>query len=196
MGGMVGDFLGDITGANAAADAAAAGQAQATALTREQLAQQQAQFEQLLALGQPYRQAGQQGLEQYLAYTQDPTAMFEDPTYQAMLQQGTKAYEGSAAARGMQLSGRTLAGLQELGQTTASQYRSQIMGELYNLANIGSTSVGQAYGVGGQQMSQTGSAYGNLANLAQQTGQIQAGAAMAPFNTTVSALGAAAPFML
>ena len=86
--------------------------------------------------------------------------------------------DGSAAARGTQLSGKTLAGLQELGQTTASQYRSQIMGELANLANLGSTSIGQAYGVGGQQMTNTGAAYGNLANLAQQTGQIGAAAAM------------------
>lgn len=171
-------YLASTQASDKAADSAAAGQAQASQLTREQMAQQQKQYEELLALGQPYRAAGEQGLAQYQAYTQDPTAMYQDPTYQAMLEQGTKAVEGSAAARGTQLSGGTFAGLQDMAMSTASQYRSQIMGELANLANIGSTSIGQAYGIGGQQMSQTAGAYGNLANLAQQTGQIQAGAAM------------------
>lgn len=163
---------------NKAAKAASQGQAAAERLTQEQMAAQQEQYGELLALGAPYRGAGERGLAQYEAYTRDPSAMYEDLTYQAMLAQGTKAVEGSAAARGTQLSGRTLADLQEVGRSTASQYRSQIMGELANLANIGSTSIGQAYGVGGQAMSQTAGAYGNLATLAQQTGQIQAGAAM------------------
>lgn len=171
-------YLASTQASKKAAGAAESGQREAAQLTREQLAQQQRQYEELLALGEPYRQAGAQGLAQYQAYTQDPTAMYQDPTYQAMLQQGTRAVEGSAAARGTQLSGKTFAGLQDLAMSTASQYRGQIMGELANLANIGSTAVGQAYGVGGQQMGQTAAAYGNLANLAQQTGQIQAGAAM------------------
>lgn len=180
LGAILGGIgaVGSILGGKEAASAAEAGQAQAAALTREQMEQQQKQFEELLALGQPYRAAGERGLAQYEAYTQDPGAMYQDPAYQALLAQGMQTIEGSAAARGTQLSGRTLAGLQEMGQATASQYRSQIMGELANLANIGSTAVGQAYGVGGQQMSQTAGAYGNLANLAQQTGQIQAGAQM------------------
>lgn len=173
--------VGTVASASAAGKAEKAGesaQARAEQLTWAQLGQQEAQFRDLLKLGEPYRAAGQQGLEKYIRYTQEPGTMYEDPAYQAMLAQGTKAVEGSAAAKGTQLSGKTLAGLQELGQSTASQYRSQIMGELANLANIGSTAVGQAYGVGGQAMSQTAGAYGNLATLAQQTGQIQAGAAM------------------
>lgn len=192
LGGL--GLAGSIYGSQQAAGAAEAGQAQATQLTREQLAQQQRQYEELLALGQPYREAGAQGLAQYQAYTQEPGAIYEDPTYQAMLAQGTRAVEGSAAARGTQLSGRTMAGLQDLAMSTASQYRSQIMGELANLANIGSTAVGQAYGVGGQQMAQTAGAYGNLANLAQQTGQIQAGSAMGQgtaFSNLMGTLGAA-----
>jgi len=164
--------------ASSAASSAQASQAQATQLTLMGMAEQQRQFEKLYKLGEPYRAAGKTGLEQYAQYTAQPEKMYESPTFQAMLQQGTKAVEGSAAARGTQLSGRTLADLQNLGMSTASQYRSQIMGELANLANIGSTSVGQAYGVGGQAMQQTQGAYGNLATLAQQTGQIQAGAAL------------------
>jgi len=163
---------------SSAQSAAESGQRRAEQLTLAQLEQQQKQYEELLALGQPYREAGGRGLARYEALTQDPSSIYEDPVYQSLLEQGTKAYEGSAAARGMQLSGRTLAGLQELGQTTASQYRSQIMGELANLANLGSTNIGQAYGVGGQAMQQTGQAYGNLANLAQQTGQIGAATAL------------------
>lgn len=188
--GAAGSFL----SGREASKAAQAGQEQAAALTREQLAQQQRQYEELLALGKPYRGAGERGLAQYEAYTQAPGAMYEDPTYQALLAQGTRAIEGSAAARGTQLSGRTLAGLQEMGQATASQYRAQIMNELANLANIGSTAVGQAYGVGGQQMAQTAGAYGNLANLAQQTGQIQAASQMgmgSAFGSLAGTLGSA-----
>lgn len=178
LGAVLGGIgaAGSILGGREAAKAAEAGQEQAGRLALAQLAEQQRQFGVLAKAGAPYREAGERGLAQYEAYTQDPGAMYEDPAYQALLAQGTQAIEGSAAARGTQLSGRTLAGLQEMGQATASQYRSQIMGELANLANIGSTAIGQAYGIGGQQMAQTGQVYGNLANLAQQTGQIQAGA--------------------
>lgn len=161
-----------------AADAAMEGQQMSNYMTMRGLALQQEEAYNLRKLAEPFRMAGQRGLAQYEAYTQDPSAMYQDPTYQAMLEQGTRAVEGSAAAKGTQLSGRTLASLQDLGMSTASQYRSQIMGELANLANIGSTAVGQAAGIGGQQMQQTGAAYQNLANLAQQTGQIQAGAIM------------------
>lgn len=182
-------LAGSIYGSQQASESAEAGQRQAAALTQQQLAQQQRQYEELLALGQPYRAAGEEGLAQYQAYTKDPSAIYADPAYQAMLSQGTKAVEGSAAARGTQLSGRTLGALQELGMSTASQYRSQIMGELANLANIGSASIGQAYGVGGQQMAQTAGAYGNLATLAQQTGQIQAGAQMGQYGALTNLAG-------
>lgn len=182
-------LAGSLYGSSQAADAAAAGQAEAAQLTREQLAQQQRQYEELLALGEPYRAAGERGLAQYEAYTQDPSAMYQDPTYQAMLQQGTRSIEGSAAARGTQLSGATLAGIEDYAMSSASQYRSQIMGELANLANIGSTSVGQAYGIGGQQMAQTGAAYGNLANLSQQTGMIQAGSYLGQGSAATSLAG-------
>lgn len=161
-------------GSQQATEAAQAGQEQATQLTREQLAQQQKQYEELLALGQPYREAGLRGLSQYEQYLQDPSKIYSDPAFLAMMREGSRAVEGSAAAKGTQLSGKNLAALQQLGMSTASQYRSQVLGELANLANIGSTSIGQAYGVGGQAMQQTAGAYSNLATLAQQTGQIQA----------------------
>ena len=166
------------TASKRAVSAAEAGQTEAAGLTREQMAQQETQYRELLALGEPYRAAGERGLVEYERLAADPSAIYEDPTYQALVAEGGRAIESSAAARGTQLSGRTLAGLQEMGQTTAAQYRGQIMGELANLANIGSTAVGQAYGVGGAQMAQTGQAYGGLSTLAQQTGQIQAGAEM------------------
>ena len=172
-----------------AASAAASGQRSAERLTREQLESQERQYQELLALGEPYRAAGERGLAQYEAYAQDPSAMYEDPAYQSLVSQGSRAIEGSAAARGTQLSGRTLTELSDYGQASASQYRGQIMGELANLANIGSTSVGQAYGVGGEAMQQTGSAYGDLATMAQQTGQIQAASAMGQGSALTSLAG-------
>lgn len=167
-----------IYSSNQAAATAQAGQEQATALTVAQMEQQKQMYNKLLALSSPYRTAGEQGLARYQALTTSPESLYNDPTYQAMLAQGQRAVESSAAARGTQLSGGTLAALQQMGMSTASQYRSQIMNELANLANVGQTSIGQAYGIGGQQMQQIRGAYGNLANLAQQTGQLQAGAAL------------------
>lgn len=189
IGLAVGALAGSVYSSNQAAKAAKAGQESAEELFYAQMGQQQKQYEELLALGEPYRAAGERGLTQYERYTRDPSAIYGDPVYQAMLAQGTKAVEGSAAARGSQISGRTLADLQEIGKSTASQYRSQIMGELANLANIGSTSVGQVYGVGGQAMQAMGSSYGNLATLAQQTGQIQAASQMGQYGALTNLAG-------
>jgi len=180
-GAAIAAIVGYAASSDAASSAASSAQAGQTIATQTQLlglAQQQKQFSDLMKMAKPYRQAGKVGLEQYAQYAANPEAMYQSPTFQAMLEQGTKAVEGSAAARGTQLSGRTLADLQQMGMATASQYRSQIMGELANLANIGQSSINAGFGIGGQMMQQTGAAYGNLANLAQQTGQIQAGAAM------------------
>lgn len=98
-----------------ASEAAQAGQAQAANLTQQQLAQQQQQYQQLLGLSQPYRTAGEQALGQYQNLLQNPNAIYSDPTYQAMLNQGIQAVQANTAAQGTQMSGRTLAGLQQLG---------------------------------------------------------------------------------
>lgn len=177
-----------------AASAAEAGQQQAAALTQQQLAQQQQQYKNLLALSAPYREAGTQALSQYQNLIANPSVMYQDPAYQAILNQGIQAAEGSAAAGGTQFSGRTLAGLQNLGMATGAQYRQQILGELVSLANMGLSSTGQATDLGQQNISNIGSAYGNLANLAQQTGQLQAGAALGQgtaFTNLIGGLGGA-----
>lgn len=172
-----------------AKSAAEKGQKQAAALTREQLAQQESQYKNLLGLSQPYRAAGEQALAQYQNLTQNPEQLYNNPTYQAMLNQGLAAAKGNAAAQGTQMSGRTLAGLQQLGMSTSSQYRNQIMGELANLIQGGQAGTGQAAGLGGQNISNIGAAYGNLANLAQQTGQLQAGAALGQGTTIANLVG-------
>lgn len=172
-----------------AQSAAEKGQAQAAALTQEQMAQQEAQYKNLLGLSAPYRAAGEQALSQYQNLLQNPNAIYNDPTYQAMLNQGVQAAQFNTAAQGTQLSGRTLAGLQQLGMSTASQYRNQIMGELANLIQGGQSGTGQAANLGGQNISNIGATYGNLANLAQQTGQLQAGAALGQGTALTNLIG-------
>lgn len=48
--------------------------------------------------------------------------MYEDPAYQQMVREGQRALETSAAARGMQLSGQTAVGLQQMGQQMATEH--------------------------------------------------------------------------
>lgn len=172
-----------------ASEAAQAGQAQAANLTQQQLAQQQQQYQQLLGLSQPYRTAGEQALGQYQNLLQNPNAIYSDPTYQAMLNQGIQAVQANTAAQGTQMSGRTLAGLQQLGMSTASQYRTQIMNELAGLISGGQSGTTQAANLGVGNIQNIGSAYGNLANLAQQTGQLQAGTALGQGSALTGLIG-------
>lgn len=67
----------------------------------------------------------------------NPSAIYQDPGYQASLSQGVSAAEMGASARGTQLSGGQMAGLSQLGMTMANQYRAQRVGELTQQAVIG-----------------------------------------------------------
>lgn len=60
---------------------------------------------------QPFREAGVSALGQFQEILRDPSALAEDPGLQFLQQQGQRQVESSGAARGMQLSGRTLGNL-------------------------------------------------------------------------------------
>lgn len=109
--------------ANQAADA----QLQAT---REQLAQQQAMYNQNVARMNPFVQAGQGALSQLAAGTKaggqfvtpfSQTQFQADPSYQWRLQQGQKALQASAAAKGLLMSGQGAIDIANYGQNAASQ---------------------------------------------------------------------------
>lgn len=110
-----------LIGANAASSGASA---QSNAAN--QAAQlQNAQYEQTRADQAPWREAGGRALtrlESLAEYKPFDMATFaQDPSYQFRLDQGTKALERSAAARGGLISGNTGGALLNYGQNAASQ---------------------------------------------------------------------------
>lgn len=125
---------------------------------------QREQFERQLELQAPFREAGVRALNKLEAaseYTPFGMEQFQaDPGYGFRFQQGQKALERSAAARGGLISGNTGGALQQFGQGLASQEyqnafnryqaeRQARLGPLQSLAGVGQTSI-NALGQAGQ----------------------------------------------
>jgi hypothetical protein len=125
---------------------------------------QREQFDRQIELQAPYREAGYRALNKLEAaseYTPFGMAQFQaDPGYGFRFDQGQKALERSAAARGGLISGNTGGALQQFGQGLASQEyqnafnryqaeRQSRLGPLQSLAGVGQTSV-NALGQAGQ----------------------------------------------
>ena len=106
--------------------------------SRESIAAQQAAFERQVALQEPFREAGMKGqneLMRLLGLSGDVNAkdygtlskqftgqdMYKDPGYAFRLNEGIKALDRSAAARGGLLSGNQLRGVTQFGQDYSSQ---------------------------------------------------------------------------
>lgn len=187
MGAVAGAVVSGVMAKQAADDAAESRRAgQRRALTaKERMFDRKLEFlregrEQAQERLQPFQEAGVSALQQYRNILEDPSQLAESPGLQFLQQQGQQQVESSASARGMQLSGRTLGDLQERGQNVASQYRSQILGEIGQLINVGqSAAAGQATSAmqtAGQQAQAAGQQGGALANLALQRGATNAAA--------------------
>ena len=128
---------------------------------------QMKQFERQVELQEPWRQAGITALNKLtpLATEYTPFGMQQfqqDPGYAFRMQEGIKALERSAAARGGLLSGGMLKGAQRYGQDLASQEymnafnryqaeRNARLNPLQSLAGIGQTATNQL-GQAGQTM--------------------------------------------
>ena len=128
---------------------------------------QMKQFERQVELQEPWRQAGITALNKLtpLATEYTPFGMQQfqqDPGYAFRMQEGMKALERSAAARGGLLSGGMLKGAQQYGQDLASQEymnafnryqaeRNARLNPLQSLAGIGQTATNQL-GQAGQTM--------------------------------------------
>lgn len=120
----VGDFVSDLTGSGEAADKAIAAQTryvdEANKLAAETRDIQRADVA-------PWREAGQRGLSSLEQGMPEATRSFtmgdfqQDPAYQFRFDEGMKALERSAAARGGLNSGATLKALTRFGQDYASQ---------------------------------------------------------------------------
>ena len=187
MGGA--SLVSGLLGARAtkqAADAQAAAQ-------RDAMGAQQAMFERQVQLQEPFRQAGltaQNRLMTLLGLGPDTTAAeygmaarpfdmqaFEqDPGYAFRMQEGMRALERSAAARGGMLSGNALRGITRFGQDLASQEyqnafnrfqveRQARLNPLQSLMGGGQTAANVLTGAAGGYGQQMGEGMTSLGNI-------------------------------
>ncbi len=140
---------------------------------------QMQQFERQVELQEPWRQAGITALNKLtpLATEYTPFGMEQfqqDPGYAFRMQEGMKALERSAAARGGLLSGGMLRGAQRYGQDLASQEymnafnryqaeRNARLNPLQSLAGVGQTATNQLGQAGQAMASNVGQALGAAA---------------------------------
>ena len=132
---------------------------------REGTAAQERMFNKQVELQEPFRQAGVNALPELVAasrYTPFTMQQFQaDPGYAFRLQEGMKALDRTAAARGGLLSGATLRGAQRYGQDLASQEftnafnryqaeRAARLNPLQSLAGMGQTTAANVAGQAGQ----------------------------------------------
>jgi len=126
---------------------------------------QNQQYQQTRQDQMPWMQAGQTALNALTPLVMnyrpfDMNTFAQDPGYQFRMDQGTKALERSAAARGGLISGNTGGALQNYGQGLASQEyqnafnryqaeRQAQLGPLQSLAGVGQTTA-QQLGTAGQ----------------------------------------------
>lgn len=122
----------------------------------------------------PPQQFGMTGQPQYWGTMSSDIGrdLITDPSYQFRLGEGLRGIEGSAAARGTMLSGRTLKDLMRYGQDYASQEYANAYNRLASLSGIGQTQ--------SQSLGQQAIGYGsNLSNITTSSGEAQANAALA-----------------
>ncbi len=188
-------------------DQAAAAKAGMAGAVNESNATLRGVYDKALSVTDPYTAAGSKAVGTLAGYL-DPNGEFnqkfqfsqDDPGYQFRLQEGQKALERSAAAKGAVRGGGVLRALSRYGQGMASQEyqnafdrfqadRAQRYGMLSDLAKTGQVSAGQAigagnaYGAGVSNNNMAGAEYsGNVGNRAAEvaggmgmTGANQAG---------------------
>jgi len=205
----LGSIAGGIISAGGAQDAA---RTQADAANRAADLQKQ-QFDQQMALQEPYRQAGLTGQNRlmellglggnagaagYGQYARDfgMQDFQQDPGYQFRLGEGLKAMSRQAGARGGLISGQTMKGLEDYRQASASQeygnafnrYQTNRQNQLQPLGNLMSS--GQA--AASNQAGQAGQYGVNAGNLMGQAGQAMAAGQMGAANSIGNALSSSA----
>jgi hypothetical protein len=175
----------------------------------EQLDLQRRMYEEGVARQQPFLEAGQGALNQLIPlasqYTQFGMDQFQqDPGYQFRLEEGMKALDRQAAARGGLISGSALKAAQRFGQGLASQEyqnafnryqaeRAAQLQPLQSLAGVGQTTAqqigaaGQAYGQGASNV--LGQMASNVGNLGIGAAQARASGYVGGANALTGAFG-------
>jgi len=113
-------------GAEAQADAAQAAAQSSASATVYSIDQQREMYEQTRTDQEPWRLAGERGLERIEAtpdfeFTAESFMEMKDPSYEWRVDQGVKAMDASAASRGNMFSGAAAKALTEYGQNMGSQ---------------------------------------------------------------------------
>lgn len=192
-------------GANKASKTQAASARDASALQKEQ-------FDQQMALQEPYRQAGLTGqnrLMEMLGLGGDANAAGygryardfgmadyqQDPGYMFRLSEGMRALQRNAGARGGLISGQSMKGMQDYAQNAASgeyqnafnRYQINRQNQLQPLGNLMSS--GQA--AASNQAGQAGQYGVNAGNMINQAGQSIAAGQMGMANSMGNAISSA-----
>ena len=208
IGSVVGGAGSIIAGKVAADGATAAGEDAAASADRAAQLQKD-MFDQLRTDQAPWLEAGKRALHNLENFEQfDPAWSADkfqaDPGYTFRLNEGMKALQNSAAARGGLLSGNTLKGITNYGQEAASQeysnaynryntQRNQRLNNLQSLANVGQTATQQVGNAGQNYANNAGNSMMNSGNAlaAGRQGAANANASgyMGAGNALTNALG-------
>ncbi len=178
-------------GANAAGKATDAQTAAAnnaneaqTALGNRALDIQKDQYDQGRADLAPYREAGQAALGTYAGEVNQPFT--QTPGYQFAFDEGRRAVDASASARGMLDSGARLRELTRYGTGMAEQGYGQYANRLASLAGIGQTATNTGVAQGQGYASGTANTLGQMGQMqganATQIGNAQAAGAVGTAN--------------
>lgn len=178
------------------AGSTSAARTQSKAVDRATEAQER-MFEKQIELQEPFRKVGVNALPELVEaskYTPFTMEQFQaDPGYAFRLQEGLKALDRSAAARGGLLSGATLKGAQRYGQELGSQEftnafnryqleRQARLNPLQSLAGMSQTAANTLTGAAGQ--------FGeNIAQNAMTQGNIRASGYVGAANALTGGLG-------
>lgn len=175
VGGAVIGAGASIYAADKASDAQAEAAAQAAQIEREQ-------YEQTRKDLAPYRDAGTGGINSYAdaiglngpeAQARARASFRTDPGYEFSFDEGRRAVEGSAAARGGALAGGALKDLTRFGTGLADQQYGSYLDRFLNAANLGENAAAQTGNFGSQSAGRQG-AYALDAGAAKAGGYLSA----------------------
>ena len=121
----------------------------------------------------------------------DYSAFFKSPGYEFRLDEGTRAIDRSASARGQLMSGGTLRALQRYGQGLASSEFGNYANRLSTLAGIGQTSAFQSGQVGSAAAGQVGRSAASIGETILAGGQAQAEGIIGANNAWQQGIGGA-----
>ncbi len=189
--------IGALVGSNASkaatqAQVQAAGESSAvqSQLGNRALDLQQQQFDLGRSDLAPYREAGTAALGTYAGEVNRP--FDQTPGYQARFNEGVRASDAGAGARGLLDSGARLKALTRFGADQAEQGYGTYANRLAGLAGVGQTAtqagVAQGQGFAGQASGTLGSLAQGLSQTAQFGGQAQAAGAVGQANAINSGI--------